>query len=879
MNLLNLVIIMLTIIILIASYTFVEWKDYEKTSFNSLDTTITVQQSSLNEWITFRLNAIRLLASLAVMTQDRLGLSKVFQLFLQQYSDFSSIMFVDTGSVLVANAGIPVPPDLVQTLSRQAAGDVGVGKLYDEPVVIFSSPVYDNNERYTGTIIAATKAKYLSSRLQNFNCEKAAETLLSDENGFVFAKSGFAGESARPAKLVQNLASSLMFAGNTYGIGQMKNGSSGTDYYTDQQGIAVLGAYRPIPERRWTIATQVNRTEILASFISRATLTISAFILSILSAAPFIHAVTSRIVSPLKELAAHARQFRLSGYSIAKYPRRRNHLILELYELDCTLERMAGALIEKQDKLQAATSDLAITKTQYHMLLENCFIGVYTIHNDVLAYVNPYLANLFGYTPEEVIGKTPLQFFIPEHHLLVKENINKQLAGEVLTTRQEYTGVKKDGSRIFVEILLGKCIINTTGDNGPAIIGTVRDVTEQKLLNESLKKMAHELEILVDERTSELNAANQSLLAEITERLETEKQLRVSEQRFAKLFHANPMPTLIARVSDGLWIDANDSFLRLMGLTREKAIGGAPTYSTDILASKQERQELINQLVTENQLHCQLHCLKKTIRTVSGKERTVQISAEPITLSGSNEPYILYVFNDITEQLHLQKELARLDRLNLIGEMAVGIGHEVRNPMTTVRGFLQMLMRKDATAKYNSYYSIMIEELDQANAIITEFLSLAKNRSVNLQPMNLNTLIAALASIIQADPLMNGKSFSLNLDDIPDVLLDEKEIRQLILNLARNGLEAMEGSGELTITTFSTKERVIMAIADQGPGISADALDKLGTPFFSTKDQATGLGIAVCYSIAAKHEAELKFYTSPQGTTVQVRFKKMAIRL
>ncbi|MCL5056723.1 MAG: PAS domain S-box protein [Actinobacteria bacterium] len=233
---------------------------------------------------------------------------------------------------------------------------------------------------------------------------------------------------------------------------------------------------------------------------------------------------------------------------------------------------------------------------------------------------------------------------------------------------------------------------------------------------------------------------------------------------------------------------------------------------------------------------------------------------------------IIYV-RDITAKLEVEQEMARLERLNLIGEMAAGIGHEVRNPMTTVRGFLQLLGNKQECARYRDFYDLMIEELDRANSIISEFLSLAKNRPVDLRPVNLNSVVNTLLPLIMADAANLDKNIKTELETIPSILLDEKEIRQLILNLVRNGLEAMSPGGSLTIKTSSDSTGFELSVADQGEGIKHEHLRRIGTPFFTTKENGTGLGLAVCYSIAARHNASIKVDTCPNGTTFSVKFR------
>lgn len=258
--------------------------------------------------------------------------------------------------------------------------------------------------------------------------------------------------------------------------------------------------------------------------------------------------------------------------------------------------------------------------------------------------------------------------------------------------------------------------------------------------------------------------------------------------------------------------------------------------------------------------------------TNGGKTLNWQAHVIPeFSLKGALET-ILLIIRDITQQKKLEKQLIRLDRLNTTGEIAAGIAHEIRNPMTTVRGFLQLLSKKNPA--YRTYYSLMIEELDSANAIITEFLSLAKNKMVNRRYCNLNDIIKAISPLLQSDATLTDKIVALELGDIHELLLDDKEIRQLIINLVRNGLEAIEAKEVVTIRTFEDKEDVVLSIADQGQGINPEILKNIGIPFQTTKDTGTGLGLAICYSIAARHKAKINVETSENGTEFFIRFAK-----
>ncbi|MDD3653959.1 MAG: PAS domain S-box protein [Desulfotomaculaceae bacterium] len=355
-------------------------------------------------------------------------------------------------------------------------------------------------------------------------------------------------------------------------------------------------------------------------------------------------------------------------------------------------------------------------------------------------------------------------------------------------------------------------------------------------------------------------------IRDITEQKLTLEALRLSEERFSKIFHSSPCILVITRVSDNLIIDANDCFLNTSGYQREEVLGHTAE-ELMIWANEEDRAKIISML-NEKQ---PVRNVEVSFYTKTGELRHSLLSAEKIMLGG--EECALFLEVDITQHKLMEKEIARLDRLNLVGEMAAGIGHKIRNPMTTVRGFLQMLQRKENFVNYKEYFEIMIGELDRANSIITEYLSLAKNKLVDLKRHNLNLIVETLLPLIQADAMNADKYVEVVLKELPYLLLDEKEIRQLILNLVRNGLEAMLPGGKLTIRTFTDGGDVVLSVQDQGVGMTPEVLDKIGTPFFTTKDSGTGLGLAVCYSIAARHHATIEIVTGPGETTFLVRFK------
>ena len=393
---------------------------------------------------------------------------------------------------------------------------------------------------------------------------------------------------------------------------------------------------------------------------------------------------------------------------------------------------------------------------------------------------------------------------------------------------------------------------------------TIRDITERKQMEEVRKEQYQNLEQIVKERTLDLELTNARLQKEITERKKMADFLFASKEQFRTIFEASPNLLAIYSLKEEMFLDMNTSWLNATGYSFEEF----KNENLDVLSIV---EELSGDPVT---LGCPVRNMKVSYKTKDGEIRSALLSMEMIDVH--LEPCVLIVLTDITETVVLEKEIFRLDRLNLIGEMAAGIAHEIRNPMTTVHGFLQ-LVRNDRDELPVEIVDLMLQELNRANSIITEFLTLAKDKVSNKKMQNLNTIIESLFPLIQAEALRCNKHAILDLHACPDLLLDQKEIRQIILNISLNGLDAMSSSGELSIKTYANEQDVVLEIKDQGVGISPEVLEKMGTPFFTTKEEGTGLGLAICYSVAKRHHATIHIDTGEKGTVFSICFKRTNI--
>lgn len=367
----------------------------------------------------------------------------------------------------------------------------------------------------------------------------------------------------------------------------------------------------------------------------------------------------------------------------------------------------------------------------------------------------------------------------------------------------------------------------------------------------------------------ELQAREVDLEIQCRAMQETFGELEESRNRYADLYDFAPAG-YVTFDEKGCISEINLAGAALLGMERSRLIG----MPMSIFVAKGSYKLFFDHLrlcrLTGKKVITELKFIPKNAVAIHA-----QIISIPLPGAGGYGSKYRSIIADITERKLLEKEMSRMERLNLIGEMAAGIAHEIRNPLTTVRGFLQSFMRKKEFSQFDSQLNLMITELDRANSIITEYLSMARNKPLNQLPQSLNEIVKNLLPLMESDALLNEKWIVTELStDVPVLLLDPQEMRQLIINFVRNGLEAMMPGGQLTIGTFVEAEQVVLFIQDQGMGIPREIQKKIGTPFLTTKENGTGLGLPICFSIANRHNAKIDFKTGDSGTTFMVKFPR-----
>lgn len=223
----------------------------------------------------------------------------------------------------------------------------------------------------------------------------------------------------------------------------------------------------------------------------------------------------------------------------------------------------------------------------------------------------------------------------------------------------------------------------------------------------------------------------------------------------------------------------------------------------------------------------------------------------------------------------LQEELNKLTQIKTVSEIAASISHEVRNPLTVTRGFTQLLKDGSLTDEQrNQYIKLSLEELDRAERIIGDYLNFAKPSMENKEVLYLNQEIEYIVQVINPYATMNSISVEVNMEDCQYAILGEKQkLRQSLLNIVKNGIEAIEKKGKITIHLQNSNEEVQLIITDNGKGMSDEQIKNIGTPYFSTKDKGTGLGTMVAFNIIKEMQGEYNIVSQiGKGTTFFISF-------
>ena len=246
------------------------------------------------------------------------------------------------------------------------------------------------------------------------------------------------------------------------------------------------------------------------------------------------------------------------------------------------------------------------------------------------------------------------------------------------------------------------------------------------------------------------------------------------------------------------------------------------------------------------------------------KKKTLDLNASFLTDESGEITGVVAVIRDITEIKDLNEEVARHKRLAALGKLSAGIAHEIRNPLSSIRGLAQFVYNSFSQAdERKEDLNTIIQEVDRLNTLVVQVLDFAKLKKPNLIPFSLNDLIGKMTELFQLEIKDKQIKFNLELSpDISQIHADEDQVRQIFMNIIINAIQAIQVKGEIKIKTEKTLLRgepvIRLTIEDSGDGIPEKDLSQIFDPFFSTKEKGSGLGLSIVYKLIEAHQGEIK---------------------
>ena len=233
----------------------------------------------------------------------------------------------------------------------------------------------------------------------------------------------------------------------------------------------------------------------------------------------------------------------------------------------------------------------------------------------------------------------------------------------------------------------------------------------------------------------------------------------------------------------------------------------------------------------------------------------------------------------VVENSELVQRLKERDRLQVMGEMAAGMAHEIRNPLGAIKAAGQLLDPASLDEEQREFVEVIIEESDRLDAVLSQFLDYARPYRGKLEPVDLGPVLERVVMLLKADApgvtVVVDRGERTGPEGLPTVAGDADQILQVLLNLTRNAVDAMEGKGRLVLRAEKVGDGVEVQVTDSGPGIPPEAREHLFVPFFTTKRKGTGLGLAICQRILQHHQAEIRVDTEVgRGTTMSFRLRR-----
>lgn len=322
---------------------------------------------------------------------------------------------------------------------------------------------------------------------------------------------------------------------------------------------------------------------------------------------------------------------------------------------------------------------------------------------------------------------------------------------------------------------------------------------------------------------------------------------------------------------EGRWIEANEFGLKLFQLEnvdyRGKKDSELAQY-TEFYAEALKACEMSDEETWKNG---RITRCEEVIPLPDGNTKIFDTIKVPLFQENGSREGLVIIGRDITSLRQAEERLLRTEKLSLVGELSASIAHEIRNPLTSLKGFVQILQTEDQKHQY--YYQIMLDELNRINHIVGELLLLAKPQLLKYSRLPIQKILTDVISLLGVEASLYNVQMESNFPD-QELLLEcePNQLKQLFINLIKNAIEASKNGGTIRIhVEMAGTDHVCITIKDNGCGISKDRLEKIGEPFYSSKEKGTGLGLTVSFKIVQSHKGTIHFDSElDNGTTVNI---------
>ncbi|SER09476.1 two-component system, sporulation sensor kinase A [Gracilibacillus ureilyticus] len=235
----------------------------------------------------------------------------------------------------------------------------------------------------------------------------------------------------------------------------------------------------------------------------------------------------------------------------------------------------------------------------------------------------------------------------------------------------------------------------------------------------------------------------------------------------------------------------------------------------------------------------------------------------------NGEKQILAVSKDISDKKQAEEIFIRSEKMSIAGQLAAGIAHEIRNPLTSLRGFIQLLQA--GMENKEAYYKIMMDEIDKINTITSELLFISKPMTDEKSEESVSEMVSDVITLLKTQANLYNIDLYLDVQDEVVIYCDRSQLKQVFINLIKNAIEEMTAGGEILTTIKKTVDTCVISIVDQGPGIPKHLIHKLKEPFFTTKKNGTGLGLMISNQIIENHHGFLKIESEKNvGSTFSI---------